>query len=121
MTVPNSDEVGTILCEADGLHLAGELVGGHLDAAPPVPHVDYHVVLRPHRHHILLRRGECLQEEERRDEVMGGLREQGVRRRREGLESGEEAALRNEEKGTEGREQGTYVKVGKVVEKVEGT
>ena len=30
------------------------LVGGDLGARPPVPHVDDHVVLRAHAHHVLV-------------------------------------------------------------------
>jgi hypothetical protein len=52
--VTHRHEVGAVLCKRDGLHLGRHLVGGHFDAATPVPHVDNHVVLRANRYHVLV-------------------------------------------------------------------
>ena len=43
--ITSGDEVVSVLCEGDGLDLRADLVGGHLDVVPPVPHVHDHVVL----------------------------------------------------------------------------
>lgn len=52
--VTHRHEVGAVLCKRDGLHLGRHLVGGHFDAATPIPYVDNHVVLRANRHHVLV-------------------------------------------------------------------
>ena len=51
--VAGRDEVVPVLGEADGFDFGRDLVGGHLDVVVPVPHVDNHVLLRPHGHHVL--------------------------------------------------------------------
>ena len=56
--VAGRDEVVAVLSEADGFDFGRDLVGGHLDVVVPVPHVDDHVLLRPHGHHVLAVGGE---------------------------------------------------------------
>ena len=61
VAIADRHEIRSILGERDGLHFGRHFVGRHLDPAAPVPHVDYHVVLRSHRNDVLVVRRECLQ------------------------------------------------------------
>lgn len=54
--VAHGDEVIAVFREADGLHFARDFVRRHLNIVPPVPDVDDHIVLRAHRHHVLVAR-----------------------------------------------------------------
>lgn len=58
------DKVVAVLREADGLDLARDFVGGHLDALAPVPNVDNHVVLRTNGYHVFVVGCESLKHEE---------------------------------------------------------
>ncbi len=53
MPVPGRHKVVAVLRKGNGLDFGRDLVGGHLDVVVPVPHVDNHVLLGPHRDDVL--------------------------------------------------------------------
>jgi len=56
MAVSHGDEVIPVLRKRHRLHFAGHLIGGHFYIAPPIPDVDYHVMLRADGHHVFVGR-----------------------------------------------------------------
>lgn len=58
----NSDKVLSIFGERYGLYFGRDFVAGDFDVVLPVPDVDYHVMLGPDGHNVLIIRRKCLKE-----------------------------------------------------------